>query len=55
MQRRDFKDTSGAKPGSFFPLTEVWAPVQAEVSVYDIFVNIHPLFTGPNADSRLRY
>ncbi|KAJ3563576.1 hypothetical protein NP233_g8850 [Leucocoprinus birnbaumii] len=29
--RRDFKDTSGAKPGSLFPLTEVWAPVQAEV------------------------
>ncbi|KXN85672.1 putative exocyst complex component sec8 [Leucoagaricus sp. SymC.cos] len=29
--RRDFKDSSGAKPGSLFPLTEVWAPVQAEV------------------------
>ncbi|KAF5352783.1 hypothetical protein D9756_006065 [Leucocoprinus leucothites] len=29
--RKDFKDTSGAKPGSLFPLTEVWAPVQVEV------------------------
>ncbi|PCH33923.1 hypothetical protein WOLCODRAFT_135391 [Wolfiporia cocos MD-104 SS10] len=29
--RRDFKDSSGAKPGSLFPLAEVWTPVQAEV------------------------
>ncbi|KAF7967561.1 hypothetical protein HWV62_33943 [Athelia sp. TMB] len=29
--RRDFKDSSGAKPGSLFPLAEVWIPVQAEV------------------------
>ncbi|CAL1695106.1 unnamed protein product [Somion occarium] len=29
--RRDFKDSSGAKPGSLFPLAEIWMPVQAEV------------------------
>ncbi|KAI0080371.1 hypothetical protein K474DRAFT_1590049 [Panus rudis PR-1116 ss-1] len=29
--RRDFKDSSGAKPGSLFPLGEVWMSVQAEV------------------------
>ncbi|KZT02404.1 uncharacterized protein LAESUDRAFT_730147 [Laetiporus sulphureus 93-53] len=29
--RRDFKDSSGTKPGSLFPLAEVWMPVQAEV------------------------
>ncbi|THH28293.1 hypothetical protein EUX98_g5894 [Antrodiella citrinella] len=29
--RRDFKDSSGAKPGSLFPLAEIWAPVQAEI------------------------
>ncbi|OCH94713.1 hypothetical protein OBBRIDRAFT_769063 [Obba rivulosa] len=29
--RRDFKDSSGAKPGSLFPLAELWMPVQAEV------------------------
>ncbi|TCD59885.1 hypothetical protein EIP91_011260 [Steccherinum ochraceum] len=29
--RRDFKDSSGAKPGSLFPLAEVWAPVQTEI------------------------
>ncbi|KAI0936742.1 hypothetical protein AcV5_004806 [Taiwanofungus camphoratus] len=29
--RRDFKDSSGAKPGTLFPLAEVWMPVQAEV------------------------
>ncbi|CCL98507.1 uncharacterized protein FIBRA_00506 [Fibroporia radiculosa] len=31
IQRRDFRDSSGAKPGSLFPLAEVWMPVQAEV------------------------
>lgn len=31
-QRRDFKDSSGAKPGSLFPLAEAWFPVQMEVS-----------------------
>ncbi|KAG6911570.1 hypothetical protein DXG01_011872 [Tephrocybe rancida] len=31
-QRRDFRDSSGAKPGSLFPLAEVWVPVQTEVS-----------------------
>ncbi|RXW22590.1 hypothetical protein EST38_g3261 [Candolleomyces aberdarensis] len=29
--RRDYRDSSESKPGSLFPLTEVWAPVQAEV------------------------
>ncbi|KAI0322694.1 Sec8 exocyst complex component-specific domain-containing protein [Amylostereum chailletii] len=29
--RRDFKDSSGAKPGSLFPLSEIWTPIQAEV------------------------
>ncbi|KAF5384828.1 hypothetical protein D9615_001370 [Tricholomella constricta] len=29
--RRDFKDTSGTKPGSLFPLAEVWTPIQMEV------------------------
>ncbi|EKM84205.1 hypothetical protein AGABI1DRAFT_52016 [Agaricus bisporus var. burnettii JB137-S8] len=31
--RREFRDSSGAKPGSLFPLAEVWAPVQAEVRI----------------------
>jgi exocyst complex component 4 len=30
-QRRQFKDVSGAKPGSLFPLAEIWMPVNAEV------------------------
>ncbi|KAH9948198.1 Sec8 exocyst complex component-specific domain-containing protein [Amylocystis lapponica] len=29
--RRDFKDSTGAKPGSLFPLGELWMPVQAEL------------------------
>ncbi|KAI0785469.1 Sec8 exocyst complex component-specific domain-containing protein [Irpex lacteus] len=29
--RRDFKDSSGTKPGSLFPLAEIWDPVQAEI------------------------
>ncbi|THH09197.1 hypothetical protein EW145_g2188 [Phellinidium pouzarii] len=29
--RRDFKDSSGAKPGALFPLTEMWLPIQSEV------------------------
>ncbi|OAX44421.1 hypothetical protein K503DRAFT_678876 [Rhizopogon vinicolor AM-OR11-026] len=29
--RKDFKDSSGAKPGSLFPLADVWLPIQAEV------------------------
>ncbi|KAG6885406.1 hypothetical protein C0993_002139 [Termitomyces sp. T159_Od127] len=35
--RRDFRDSSGAKPGSLFPLAEVWTAVQAEVRtlIYD--------------------
>ncbi|KAI0249495.1 Sec8 exocyst complex component-specific domain-containing protein [Lactifluus subvellereus] len=31
--RRDFKDSSGTKPGALFPLAEIWMPVQAEVRV----------------------
>jgi exocyst complex component 4 len=31
FQRKDFKDSSGAKPGTLFPLTDVWLPIQAEV------------------------
>ncbi|KIY45798.1 hypothetical protein FISHEDRAFT_48635 [Fistulina hepatica ATCC 64428] len=35
--RRDFKDSSGAKPGALFPLAEVWIPIQTEVQtlLYD--------------------
>lgn len=29
--RRDFKDSSGAKPGALFPLMDIWAPIQTEV------------------------
>lgn len=29
--RRDFRDSSGTKPGALFPLGEIWTPVQAEV------------------------
>ncbi|KAI0347837.1 Sec8 exocyst complex component-specific domain-containing protein [Trametopsis cervina] len=29
--RRDFKDSSGTKPGALFPLAEIWDPVQAEI------------------------
>ncbi|KAK2461622.1 hypothetical protein APHAL10511_006085 [Amanita phalloides] len=29
--RRDFKDSSGIRPGTVFPLDEVWYPIQAEV------------------------
>lgn len=36
-QRRDFKDPSGTKPGSLFPLSEIWTPVQIEVSVDRMF------------------
>ncbi|KAH9944194.1 Sec8 exocyst complex component-specific domain-containing protein [Epithele typhae] len=31
--RRDYKDSSGTKLGSLFPLEEVWAPIQAEIRV----------------------
>ncbi|KAJ7102110.1 exocyst complex component sec8 [Mycena belliarum] len=39
--RRDFKDSSGAKPGALFPLAEIWTPVQAEVRtlIYDYLVD----------------
>ncbi|KAF9527778.1 exocyst complex component sec8 [Crepidotus variabilis] len=29
--RKDYKDSSGAKPGMLFPLPEIWSHVQAEV------------------------
>ncbi|KAH7885950.1 Sec8 exocyst complex component-specific domain-containing protein [Phlebopus sp. FC_14] len=29
--RRDFRDSSGAKPGALFPIADVWLSVQAEV------------------------
>ncbi|KAI9513074.1 Sec8 exocyst complex component-specific domain-containing protein [Russula earlei] len=29
--RRDFRDSSGTRPGALFPLSEIWMPVQAEV------------------------
>ncbi|KAF8323217.1 hypothetical protein DL93DRAFT_2049947 [Clavulina sp. PMI_390] len=32
-KRRDFKDTSGAKPSSLFPLTDIWATMSSEVTV----------------------
>ncbi|KAF8445773.1 Sec8 exocyst complex component-specific domain-containing protein [Boletus edulis BED1] len=31
--RRDFKDSSGAKPGTFFPIADVWLSIQAEVRI----------------------
>ncbi|CAK5280151.1 unnamed protein product [Mycena citricolor] len=39
--RRDFKDSSGAKPGALFSLSEVWHPVQAEVRtlIYDYLID----------------
>lgn len=47
MQRRDYKDSSGAKPGALFPLEEVWAPVQAEVSrLRQMLLRIYHLATG---------
>ncbi|EEB91488.1 hypothetical protein MPER_10142 [Moniliophthora perniciosa FA553] len=30
--RKDFKDSSGTKPGALFPLDDIWASVQAEAS-----------------------
>ncbi|KAH9996469.1 Sec8 exocyst complex component-specific domain-containing protein [Russula vinacea] len=29
--RRDFKDSSGTRPGALFPLSEIWMPMQVEV------------------------
>jgi exocyst complex component 4 len=34
-QRRDFRDSSGTKPGALFPLAEIWMPIQAEVQQLD--------------------
>ncbi|KAG8889462.1 hypothetical protein FRB98_004147 [Tulasnella sp. 332] len=31
MQRRDFKDSSGGKAGTLFPLLEIWDPMQTEI------------------------
>ncbi|KAK7468709.1 exocyst subunit [Stygiomarasmius scandens] len=35
--RRDFKDSSGTKPGALFSLTDIWISVQAEIKtlIYD--------------------
>lgn len=33
-QRRDFKDSSGAKPGALFHLADLWTPLQTEVSYF---------------------
>ena len=32
LQRQDYRDSSGAKPGTVFPLAEMWLPIQGEVS-----------------------
>ncbi|TDL28204.1 hypothetical protein BD410DRAFT_818641 [Rickenella mellea] len=29
--RRDFKDSTGAKPGTLFPIVDIWVPIQTEV------------------------
>lgn len=31
-QRKDFRDSSGVKPGSLFQFPELWEPIEAEVS-----------------------
>lgn len=41
-QRRDFKDSSGAKPGQLFPLSEIVVPLHAEVQSPAMKFN-HPL------------
>lgn len=48
FQRKDFKDSSGAKPGALFPLADVWLPIQAEVCSAVIFINKMP------SDSQIR-
>lgn len=51
FQRRAFKDSSGAKPGTLFPIADVWLPIQAEViflpSVKDISVDKTNVRFGP--------
>ncbi|KAE9408284.1 hypothetical protein BT96DRAFT_962930 [Gymnopus androsaceus JB14] len=39
--RRDFKDSAGTKPGTLFPLVEIWVSIQAEMKtlVYDYLTN----------------
>lgn len=32
LQRKDFKDSSGAKPGTLFPFPELWEPIETEVN-----------------------
>lgn len=34
FQRRDFRDSSAAKPGVLFPFPELWEPIDAEACVY---------------------
>lgn len=31
-KRRDYRDSSGTKPTVLFPLSEIWTPVEVEVS-----------------------
>ena len=47
FQRRDFKDSSGAKPGQLFPLSEIVVPLHAEVCInpranFDRSLNVQP-------------
>ncbi|KIK70793.1 hypothetical protein GYMLUDRAFT_32854 [Collybiopsis luxurians FD-317 M1] len=39
--RRDFKDSTGTKPGMLFPLVDIWVSIQAEMKtlVYDYLTN----------------
>jgi len=39
VQRRDFKDSSGAKPGQLFPLGEIVVPLHAEVRDFEMVFN----------------
>lgn len=49
IQRRDFKDSSGAKPGTLFPIADVWALVQAEVFATAFPLPFHSdVFAGSN-------
>ncbi|KAJ3969790.1 Sec8 exocyst complex component-specific domain-containing protein [Lentinula raphanica] len=39
--RRDFKDSAGTKPGTLFPLVDIWLSIQAEMKtlIYDYLTN----------------
>lgn len=49
LQRRDFKDSSGAKPGSLFSIAEAWTPVQTEVCINDFAYIAIKSASGPDA------